>query len=250
MSGTMKNKILLSGAPIAWLFKITEDSGNVEGLELVASFDNLGSSAISAIVAGATTTTGTFITVTRADGATIQFPADALTIDGTDETQVVDESGGTDASGKGTFTLTTNEAPIEFDSMTAFLGWLKANKDEKFLLITTTGYTYERMGTGNAKGVDGFVYSFVKLTSNIDLTSGNAPIAPVLTFASQKHTSYTGDLTTAADPHPFDNNGIKVKRGGASYDIAATVNVPLELTSAEQDDLEAGEVIFKENPAA
>lgn len=249
MSGTMKNNIILRGTAAAWVFLFSEDSGNVEGLIPLYKFDNLQSAQVVSTVAGAATTAGgNTLDINRGDSAIIRFNLDNVVIDGSDETEIASEDGGADASGKGTITLVTNEAPKDFTSMTAFLADLKANKDSKVLVIVPSGYSFSRMGTGASAKPDGYIYGIGKLTSDLDITFNNSAIAPSLSFALQKHTTYTGDLTSAATPHPFDNQGIEIKRGGSNIPAASTI--PLKLTSAQQTALMAGEMVYIENPAA
>ncbi len=249
MSGTMKNLMLLSGTSFAWMFLVTEDSGNVEGLIPIYKFDNVQSAKILMAVAGdAATASGEKISISRGDAGEIQFPKEALVIDGTDESEIASSTGGADASGKGTAELVINEAAIGFSSMTKFLGDLKANKDSKFLIVIPTGYTHSRTGTGATRKSDGYAYAFVKLSSDIDLSLGNSPVPITMTFTLQKHTTFAGDLTSGASPTAFEGNGILVKRGGNN--IAATLNVPLVLETEEQDLLELGEWVLKETAAA
>jgi hypothetical protein len=242
MAITMPKKIPLSGVPIAWLYEITIGEGTAaNSIDRVYDIDNLGGGQVNYIASASAGGNDNNVDINRNDGTIIRFPNDAPIVGGPDELEIVDESGGTDASGLGTIQLILNEAPIQSTSITAFISELEAKKNSKFLIIVPTIYTYDRLGTGATKKPDGFVYMIGKRTNDLSLNLDNNPKQITLEFAAQKATDLNAD--DIVDLFPM--TGIAIKRGGS--DIAASVNAPIDLVTDDADALLLGKVVTKEN---
>lgn len=247
MALTMKEKMIIQGCPIAWVFLLTTGTNsNDDTFPELWAFDNLADGSAKKLKAGSSTTSGEFVEFGRCDGAKVQFDKEALTIDAVTETQKATDTGGADASGDAEITLVVNEPPVRSSntiaSNTAFLADVIAHKDDKVLIVMPTGYSYSRLGQGTSRKPDGFVYMFGKLTSDVEIkNSGPSPIT--LTFASQKANFDKASMA-------FTGLGILVKRGGSGYDVPAASNVPLDLsTQADIDALNDGLIVIKPNVA-
>ncbi len=243
MSVTMDKKMILQGVPTAWVFLMTTGTGSADNsLTPLWFFDNLNDGTAKKLLSGSSSSGSEYIEFGRNDNAKIKFPKESLDISGINEAIMPSSNTDTEASSDAEMTIVTNEAPIQCDSMTDFYAEIISNKENKLLIVMPTGYSYNRMGVGTSKKPDGFAYMFGKITSDLEIKNAGAqPLT--LTFSSQ----YASYDEAAVD---FTGQGILVKKGGAAYDIPATVNIPVNLEIADMAALNDGLLVIKENPSA
>jgi len=239
MSGTMKNKMQIRGTRIGYVYVLSENSSGSVSAKKLWTFDLLTASTLTMLIAGASEA-GDSLDIEMGDGAIIRFPAESLVIDGTDETEIASDTGGSDASGKGTISMTTRGAPTQLGSVPEFLSEIIANKANKFLIVLPFGYTHARTGVATAAKPDGFAYMFGKITNDISFAQGSDNNIQ-LDFASNKATEFDEDITTATY---FDNHGVALKRGGTNS-VPAANNQPLKLSSTDVDALKDGDIVIK-----
>jgi len=240
MSTTTTNKrILVSGAPFAWLFKIaagTEGTPDVPGtITELWRFDNLADISVKINLPSAAAATGEKITLNVNDGTIWQWNKCNVVMDALTETDVTPSAASADATGLGEVTIITNEAPLPVTIVTP-TEWLEDIQDEfdsLFMLVVPTGFTLD--SRDQQKLVDGYVYLICKLSTGIDLKLANAPATISLTFISYKCTLL---LVTTAIIEAATFTGIVHKGKGDTY-------IPEDLEAGDGALLMDGKVIFK-----
>ena len=257
---TTNQKMIINDCPMAWIYKFNVGTGASDDvLSPLYFFDNLTSIAYKLQKGTAASGTAANVDRTRADGALIRFPKESLILDGTTEIQVIDASGGSDATQYCEITLITQEAPcnlddddvafdtitnpFKFDSWTDFIADLLSQIEAgaKLLVIIPTGYSYDRKNTSSLRLADGFVYCIGMITNEPESPAGQDKTL-TLTFASNKYV--TLDTNMSMD---FSDHGIKIKRGGGDSDIPASINYPPALDSSDFVILATGKPVVKAN---
>jgi hypothetical protein len=244
------------GTRFGWVLEPVLDSvGALTGFRPFWLFDTLASNPELKLLGGPAATSKN-IDVKLGDGDIIRFKDNSGIIDGLTETEVVDSTGGSDASNYGEMTFVSAATPLNtsLTSMTAFLAAAKAAKvaANKYLVIMPCPYTALRMGQSNQRKADGFAYMIGKITN--DIAIGNtSPVNLTTTFASQVY----NELQSWADDDPTgiisdmafneSDHGIAIKRGGGNMDIAKAYNIPVDLTLPEIELLATGNVVIKPN---
>lgn len=230
MPTTTDRKIILTGSPFAWIQTITGGA-----LAAKWTLSNLQSSSYKALVSSTAATTGENIDINRADGAIIRFPKDSLILSGITESEETSVETSSDATGLGEITLVLNEAPVESNSMTAFLKELKSLKSSLFLITIGTGFSYKAKTDAALKKPEGFVHMIGKLSSDIEQSLGNSPSALTLTFVSYKNSGLDdADLTGATF------TAITWKKGGTG-DVSGIT--PPAIAAGEATSLLEGDIV-------
>jgi hypothetical protein len=244
MALTMADKIIINGAPAAWLCPVLEAVPGTVTLGAMMKMDNINQVVIGfqSQAAAAGTATEEFIQVTRADGAIIEFPKTKLTIDGIDETvKVSTAAGGTgDNIASGTIQFTANEADMDSANYPEFLKKIKDNINGYWLVCVPIGYNHKRRHS-SAPGTDnaiGFAYLCGKINGALSLTVAPQTGAPLpLSFQSAKlnttDTTVAGTLANAAFA------AIPVKG------MTPVVNItPVVPPAADFDNIVKGDIVF------
>ncbi len=185
-AGTMPTKMILSGTKIAWVFLLSKSdyssgAGLYDTLEPLWYFDNIKEAKFGIPKSPNLVTEN--LDIMQADKTTIRFPTSKNIIDGISERTIADN-----AATSAKMTITTNEAPYNnpdsdtLSSMTEFQSELIAYKDDKFLIIIPTGYSYSRTGTGNTKSPDGYAYMIGQRSNDIELTMNESPVTVTIEF--------------------------------------------------------------------
>lgn len=192
---TLPKKMILNAVPVAWMHKLTP--GSPATIAETYIFDNLGEIKLTLANPAASTTTTDKVEIKRADGAILSTPKFNLELNIEDETDVTSTTASSDASGKGTITMTINEAPKPntIKSWTAFLESLRANFDSVFLVTIPLGFSFESRNLATPKA-DGYAYMLAKINSNIENTFGENPTSLSIELVSYKGSAVAG-LTDA-----------------------------------------------------
>lgn len=233
MPTTTDKKIILHAAPMAWLHLASAGS-----LAETFLFDNLQTAELKLTNPSNDSTEGEKVEIKRGDGAIIQFDKFSLTLSGVDESDITPATASNDASGKGTITLVTNEAPgpnDEVNSWTAFLNLLRQNLDKLWLITLPTGFTYTSRQKVTPEP-DGYARMLGKINSDIQQSLSENPSSVSIEFVSYKNPTGTEALASA-DLTGLTYTGISWKGKSATF-------TPPTITSDEATDILAGEIVL------
>ena len=174
-----------------------------------------------------TDTGGEKINILFFDGVTMQGPKETLILsltelNGASEKDITPIDASSDATNKCIINITVNAAPLESNSMSAFLADLVANKDALFFVTIGTGMSYEARNT--TKKPEGYVHCICKLNNDIEANFDANHNPLTLEFVSYKNPVVdpltAGDLTPVT---PTLCTEMTWKLGGTDKDVAGII---------------------------
>jgi hypothetical protein len=232
MAVTVKNKVILHGAPFAWIHIITTVE-EVTSITELWRFDNLASCTYSLPRTGAESG-GQNLDIPRADGLIWRLPKESRILDGITEEDITPADVSSNATGKGTITLVINEAPLEMNSMSAFRADVKEKQGDLFLVTIATGVSYTAKMTN--KKPEGYIHMIGKINNDIseNFDSNHNPIT--LEFVSYTNSGLEADDLTSETLF----TAITWKLGGTGKDITGIK--PPTITSGKETEILAGEL--------
>jgi len=233
MAVSVKNKVILHGAPFAWIHSITTSEGETTISELWR-FDNLASCQYTLPRAGAESS-GENLDIPRSDGLIWRFPKESRILDGITEELIETRDTSADATGKGTISLVINEAPIEMNSFSAFRADIKSKLKDFFMVTIATGVSYTAKMTN--KKPEGYIHMIGKISNDISEVFDSNHNAVTLEFASYKNSGLEAeDLSEAVSLF----TAIDWKLGGSGKDISGIK--PPDITETVEEEILAGEL--------
>ncbi|MBS1562584.1 MAG: hypothetical protein JSS89_13345 [Bacteroidetes bacterium] len=215
---TMATKMIITGAPVAWLRALDDADGSVALATPIMKFDNIqdGGFTIKAPADAAGGGTGDTIDIARGDSTVIQFTKPSLVIDGVTD-NVKSSSTSTGGTVKDEVKFKINEADMDSATWTAFIKKLQGLMGTKVLVCLPTGYTYDAITNTTPADVkpDGYVFLCGKISADLSAAfASNTPTAIELTITGCDVSNTDDDQAdTAFATHGFVGIPVKGRTG-------------------------------------